>query len=334
MSRPEGSLSDYNVFVILESELFYQERGFKTDGNLNLDHDLRLSLQYGGIADSFPPRPTRYESLKLSNSWFLKKPYRSKEWIDDGHSSLIASNWWTCDKEVKAYVEIVARIVNNHRDEAIKIKRDAERLIQNARSNPSFQAKVKRKNGWVDGFYGVRLENVPSSALPYFQSYLKSRTTPCDSALPYGQQSTFASGTTSRESENIIGLPTKKSSHTTDEANLKRKAEATDLKALYEKAFGSLPQNNTPIAVKKGATISAMSTSEHGHITGKRVRSNIKADSSTMEEKEEVRCKKDATIRHNENKSIEVCNEKGRGNISQPFENIGDGSSSNKRKVD
>ena len=330
MSRPNCSLSDYNVFVILERELFYQERGFKTDGDLNLDHDLRLSLQYGGIADSFPPRPTRYESLKLSNFWFIKKPYRSKEGVDDGISSLIASNWKTCDREVKDYVAMVARIVNNHRDEAIKIKRDAERLIQNARSNPSFQAKVKRKNGWVDGFYGVRLENVPSSALPYFQSYLKSRTTPCDSALPYGQQSTFASGTTSRESENIIGLPTKKSSHTTDETNLKRKAEATDLKALYEKAFGSLPQNNTPIAVKKGATISAMSTSEPKHSStflGKRFRSNIKADSSIMEEKEEVRCKKDATIRHNENKSIEVCNEKGRGNISQPFKNRGVGSS-------
>ena len=297
-------------------------------------HDLRLSLQYGGIANSFPRRPTRYESLKLSNFWFLKKPPRSKEGVDDGLYSLIASNWKTCDREVKAYTTKVARIVNKHRDKTIKNKMHAERFIQKIQTNPSFQNKVKPKNGWVDGFYGVQLETVPSSALPYFQSYLKSRTTPCDSALPYGQQSTFASGTTSRESENIIGLPTKKSSHTTDETNLKRKAEATDLKALYEKAFGSLPQNNTPIAVKKGATISAMSTSEHGHITGKRVRSNIKTYSSIMEEKEEVRCQKDATIRHNENKSIEVCNEKGRGNISQPFENMGDGSSSNKGNVD
>eukprot|EP00956_Cyclotella_meneghiniana_P012861 scaffold18312_cov77-Cyclotella_meneghiniana.AAC.3 len=216
-------------------------------------HDLRLSLQYGGIANSFPRRPTRYESLKLSNFWFLKKPPRSKEGVDDGLYSLIASNWKTCDREVKAYTTKVARIVNKHRDKTIKNKMHAERFIQKIQTNPSFQNKVKPKNGWVDGFYGVQLETVPSSALPYFQSYLKSRTTPCDSITP--SMAAFNSGPTfsqqtipSTEAGNTFGLrANNKSSHTTDKASLKRETETTTTKAVSESFhFGFLPPTRYP----------------------------------------------------------------------------------------
>ena len=243
MSRPEHILSDYNMFSILERKLLYQEKGIKTDEKINSGHDLQLHLQYGGIADSFPPRPARYESLNLSNFWFLDKTLncKSEKGVDDGLSSLIASNWKTCDREVEVYVTDVARIVINRRDEAIKNRTDAVRLIQNTQANPSFQAKVKRKgkDGWDDGFYGVQLENTPASALPYFQSYFQSRATPCHSALPYDQSSNkrsmapFASGIgfshqihPSMKAGTNCAKPSNESSNTTDKAILNPKEKS------------------------------------------------------------------------------------------------------------
>ena len=131
MRRQERTLSDYDLFFILERELLYRDKGIKTDGKLNSGHDLRLHLQYGGIPDSFPPCPARYKSLNLSNFWFPKKtPNRkSKKGADDGFSSLIASNWKTCDREVKVYVTDVARIVKNQRDEAIKNRTEKNTLV-------------------------------------------------------------------------------------------------------------------------------------------------------------------------------------------------------------
>ena len=101
--------------------------------------------------------------------------------------------------------------------------------------------------------------------------------------------------------ENITSLRSKKSSHTNDEASLKRIAEATDTNAVYRGAFRSQPPNNNmSMAADRCAT-------KQGYITGKRFRSNIKADTMNMEEKEEVRYQKYSSISHNEKKSTEDC---------------------------
>ena len=236
MSQPDHFLSDYDVFFILERELLYCEKGVKTDEKLNSGNDLQLHLQYGGMTDSFPPRPARYESLNLSNFWFLNKTSnrKSEKGVDDGLSWVIASNWMSCDSEVKLYVTDVARIVKNWRDEAIKNRRDAVRLIQKTQANPSFQAK------------GVHLELDTEKA--YFQSYFQSRAKPRHSVLLYEDEQSskiksmaaFASG---------IGIsqqiPSMKAATTaTDVASLKKKEEATDTKAVYGGAFKSESPNN------------------------------------------------------------------------------------------
>lgn len=297
-SRPERTLNDYNVFFLLERELFYQEKGIRIGQKLNSDHDLRLYLQYGTIADSFPPRPTRYESLELPNFWFLKKTTsnrRSKSKgaaAADGLSRLIASKWKTCDREVKAYVSVVARIVKSRRDAASKARNDAVRLIQNTRANPSFRSKVKRVDrDWVDGYYGVQLQTMPSSASPYFQSDFKSRTSSCDSELRCGQRSditsldAFASGTSLSQQivtsmraraatirENIYSLHTHMRSHTAKETYPNRK----DTKAVYGRAFVSHPPNNMPMIAHLNGMELSLSSSESSRIHGKSVCSNMK----------------------------------------------------------
>ena len=285
MSRLERIVSKHNLFFILECELLYQEKGIETDEKLNSDHDLRLHLQYGNIACSFPPCPARYEGLKLPRFWYLKKTSnrRSKKGVDEGLSSLIASKWKNCDREVKVYVTAVARIVKNQRDKAIKNRRDAVRLIQNTQANPSFQANVKRKrkDEWADGFYGVQLENTPASALPYFQSYFQSRATPCHSALPYDQSSNtesmvaFAPGTRfkqqilpSTKAATTCAKPANESSDTTDKVTDKvslNKKEATQTKAAYRKSFGSQPPNNRSIISDRSRMILSLPTSPNGH---------------------------------------------------------------------
>jgi len=297
-SRPERTLNDYNVFFLLERELFYQEKGIKIGQKINSDHDLRLNLQYGNIADSFPPRPTRYESLELPNFWFLKKTTsnrrsKSKGAAADGLSSLIASKWKTCDREVKAYVSVVARIVKSRRDAASKARNDAVRLIQNTRANPSFRSKVKcADRDWVDGYYGVQLQTMPSSALPYFQSDFKSRTTSRDSELRCDQRSditsldAFASGTSLSQQivtsmraraatirENIYSLHTHMRSHTIKETYPNRKEDAAYTKAAF---VSHHPPNNMPMIAHLNGMKLSLSSSESSRIHGKSVCSNMK----------------------------------------------------------
>ena len=300
-SRPERTLNDYNVFFLLERELFYQEKGIRIGQKINSDHDLRLYLQYGNIADSFPPRPTRYESLELPNFWFLKKTTSNRRSKSKGAaaaaadelSSLIASKWKTCDREVKAYVSVVARIVKSRRDAASKARNDAVRLIQNTRANPSFRSKVKRVDrDWVDGYYGVQLQTMPSSALPYFQSDFKSRTTSRDSELRCDQRSditsldAFVSGTSLSQQivtsmraraatirENIYSLHTHMRSHTIKETYPNRKEDAAYTKAAF---VSHHPPNNMPMMAHLSEMKLSLSSSESSRIHGKSVCSNMK----------------------------------------------------------
>jgi len=110
-------ISNYSLYYILERELFYKESGIKTEEEAISDLDLQF---FGDIARSFPPRPSRYDSLELSSTWFIRKNYcrgnRSKmEGIALADlSNMIAASWKTCDREVKNYVNDVARILKQH----------------------------------------------------------------------------------------------------------------------------------------------------------------------------------------------------------------------------
>ena len=113
----EKPLSNYCLYYILERELFYKESGIKTEKKTISDLDLHF---FGDIARSFPLRPSRYDSLELSSTWFIRKAHcrrdrSKKEGIALADLSIkIAASWKTCAREVKNYVNDIAHILREH----------------------------------------------------------------------------------------------------------------------------------------------------------------------------------------------------------------------------
>eukprot|EP00956_Cyclotella_meneghiniana_P037399 scaffold138000_cov60-Cyclotella_meneghiniana.AAC.2 len=115
------SVNNYNIFYILERELLLKQNGCTPKEKLSSEYEKR---NYGDLASSFPARPSRYESLDLPDTWYLKRSARSRDRSkknrsisQKGLSTTIALNWKSCDAEVKSYVTTIAKIIKKRHDE-------------------------------------------------------------------------------------------------------------------------------------------------------------------------------------------------------------------------
>ena len=116
------STSSYNLYYILERELFLKNEGIEPTEKRTSEEELK---NYGDLASLFPPRPSRYESLKLSYTWFLRRSvrYRNRPTKNrvaiplGGLSQKISSSWKSCSSDVKGYVTAVAAIIKKRFDE-------------------------------------------------------------------------------------------------------------------------------------------------------------------------------------------------------------------------
>ena len=114
------SINNYNIFYILEREFLLKQIGC-TPKKISSEYEKQI---YGDLASSFPARPSRYESLELPDNWYLKRSTRSRDRSkkkrsvsQKGLSSTIASNWKSCDADVKSYVTTVSKIIKERHDE-------------------------------------------------------------------------------------------------------------------------------------------------------------------------------------------------------------------------
>ena len=118
----------YNLFFILERELFLQSRGVHTL------KDQVDSIQVNNYSNlDLPNLPPRYQSLILPDYWFVhgRKKNQTRPHIKThGVASLreiavmVASNWKTADEETLRYVKTVANVLKRRRDQ-IKRTREA-----------------------------------------------------------------------------------------------------------------------------------------------------------------------------------------------------------------
>eukprot|EP00956_Cyclotella_meneghiniana_P030542 scaffold77112_cov53-Cyclotella_meneghiniana.AAC.1 len=116
------SISGYNLFYILERELFLQKNGIKPV-KYTSSNDWK---KYGDLAGVFPPLPSRYNSLELSGTWFIKrlgrsrKPYKNHDGAAislAGLTKTISARWKCGDAaEEKDYVAAVAKILKKRHD--------------------------------------------------------------------------------------------------------------------------------------------------------------------------------------------------------------------------
>ena len=117
----QRSTSSYNLYYILERELFLKNEGIEPTEKRTSEEELK---NYGDLASLFPPCPSRYESLKLSDTWFLKRSVRSRNCSTknrvaiplNGLSQKISSSWKSCSSDVKGYVTAVAAIIKKRFD--------------------------------------------------------------------------------------------------------------------------------------------------------------------------------------------------------------------------
>eukprot|EP00956_Cyclotella_meneghiniana_P029305 scaffold70496_cov67-Cyclotella_meneghiniana.AAC.1 len=108
----------YNLYYILERELFLKNNGAPPAVKFTSRSE---RMYYGDLASTFPPLPSRYESLELPDFWFLRRTHpqrnRYKKYRDSnsvslhGLTSAIAKSWKSCDASVKDYVRAVAKII-------------------------------------------------------------------------------------------------------------------------------------------------------------------------------------------------------------------------------
>ena len=110
------------MYYILERELFLKNKGVEPTEKRTSEEELK---NYGDLASLFPPCPSRYKSLKLSSTWFLKRSvrYRNRSTKNrvaiplDGLSRRISSSWKSCSADVKGYVKAAAAIIKKRFDE-------------------------------------------------------------------------------------------------------------------------------------------------------------------------------------------------------------------------
>eukprot|EP00804_Cyclotella_cryptica_P019796 CCRYP_009685-RB/>CCRYP_009685-RB protein AED:0.18 eAED:0.18 QI:132/-1/0/1/-1/0/1/0/293 len=147
LDRP---LNHYNLFYMLERELFLQKAGV----DKAKDADKRTSNSgivrfehYADLASSFPPRPSRYRELILPDDWFMHGKKRRTHCRHHGVVSLtemtsaIALNWKTIDPEVKDFVCTISSMIKHRRDK-IRTKRDLSERRQSPKPVMSLQVAM------------------------------------------------------------------------------------------------------------------------------------------------------------------------------------------------
>eukprot|EP00956_Cyclotella_meneghiniana_P026299 scaffold56411_cov60-Cyclotella_meneghiniana.AAC.1 len=135
----------YNLYYILERELILKNNGAPPAVKITSSCE---RMYYGDLVSRFPPLPSRYESLDLSDFWFLRRTKRqrnrTKKYRDtvldslDGLSLAIAKSWKSCDASVRDYVRAVAKIITKRNEEIMHIKNSTNSLA----SNPSGESSL------------------------------------------------------------------------------------------------------------------------------------------------------------------------------------------------
>ncbi|KAL7538266.1 hypothetical protein ACHAXR_008425 [Thalassiosira sp. AJA248-18] len=101
--RPYNS---YNLYFILERELFLQERGVypSTTNALQPSSSAGFHVDYNGI--ELPPLPSKYSSLVLPDQWYVHKKKKRAHVKTHGlvsfreMASMVASRWKQEDNEI------------------------------------------------------------------------------------------------------------------------------------------------------------------------------------------------------------------------------------------
>ena len=150
--------SSYNLFYTLERELVLHKNGIPSRVK-NVTEDRWKN--YGDLSRVFPPRPSRYKSLELSDTWFIKRTGRSRNRPTKNQDAIclkdlskaISSDWKTCDAEVKGYVTAVAEIIKRRGDEILSSKSGTKSTppspsLESKHSdlNPAFQPVTPEHN--------------------------------------------------------------------------------------------------------------------------------------------------------------------------------------------
>lgn len=129
LDRP---LNHYNLFYMLERELFLQKAGVNKSNDTDkkkADSSTVRFEHYADLASSFPPRPARYQGLILPDDWFMHGKKRRTHCRHHGvvtlteMTSAIALSWKTVDAEVKDFVWTISSMIKQRRDK-IRLTRD------------------------------------------------------------------------------------------------------------------------------------------------------------------------------------------------------------------
>ncbi|KAL3802004.1 hypothetical protein HJC23_010348 [Cyclotella cryptica] len=162
LDRP---LNHYNLFYMLERELFLQKAGVDKakDANKRTSGSGIVRFEhYADLASSFPLRPARYRELILPEDWFMHGKKRRTHCRHHGvvtlteMTSAIASSWKTIDPEVKDFVCTISSMIKQRRDK-IRTERDLSERPQSPKPVMSLRVAtlsdgVSRKSAGPSNF--------------------------------------------------------------------------------------------------------------------------------------------------------------------------------------
>lgn len=160
--------SSYDIYHILERELVLKEKGIPSKISYASGDDWK---NYGDLSHTFPPLPSRYESLDLSATWFIKR--NGKYGIRlEGLSKAVSRSWKTCDAEVHGYVTDVAEIVKERRDEILSRKSGMKSIspsssygLKSSDLSPKFERAKVTEDAQNTCDRGVILSSSPASSI-------------------------------------------------------------------------------------------------------------------------------------------------------------------------
>lgn len=115
----------YNLYFILERELFLQARGVFPSSNSVYD----IQNNYGFI--DLPPLPSRYASLVLPYEWYIHKKKKRAHVKSHGiisfrdMAAMIANSWKQEGEDMTTYFKVVAIRVKTRLDELMEVKKNS-----------------------------------------------------------------------------------------------------------------------------------------------------------------------------------------------------------------
>ena len=171
----ERTVSSYNLFYTLERQLFLKENGIPSSQVKHVSEDDWKN--YGDLSRLFPTRPSRYKSLELSDTWFIKRTCRSRNRSTknqdaiclEGLSKAIASSWKTCDAEVKGYATAVAEIIKKRSNEILSSKSGTKSTspptpsieLKPSDLRPKFEPAIEDKQNMSPSASSIRVHDLP-----------------------------------------------------------------------------------------------------------------------------------------------------------------------------